>query len=309
MLTAGSGQVDLMAANDPKLFTDPVSLSYSDLNVNRGAARSRCCSLADAGEGSGTWTIEVKPQVQPSGVRSASRRGHDRSRRSADPGHGERVGGRGRRRGLRLPAPPPRLGHPQGRVRPARDAPGLAAHRWCRCSRSRQVTRAGRLARPPTDTRPPPRARAELHRRARERGRRRDALPDPARRAGGERRRRVIVHAGLARPSLVPRLGGRERRPGLRGLPVNVNNLTSRLPARHRRRRHRLPADEGVLRRRRLRPRPFTGRSLGGAYVLRAWIDDVQPPLLGLPDRRPRAGRRFAPVSSTSAPASTRTRS
>ena len=28
VLTAGSGQVDLMAATDPKLFTDPVSLSY-----------------------------------------------------------------------------------------------------------------------------------------------------------------------------------------------------------------------------------------------------------------------------------------
>ena len=68
VLTAGSGQVDLMAATDPKLFTDPVSLA-PDLNVNRGgASKSLLLSLADAGEGSGTWTIEVKPQSQPSGV-------------------------------------------------------------------------------------------------------------------------------------------------------------------------------------------------------------------------------------------------
>ena len=35
----------------------------------------------------------------------------------------------------------------------------------------------------------------------------------------------------------------------------------------------------------------FTGRSLGGAYVLRAWVDDVQPPLLGLLTSRVSAGR------------------
>ena len=35
----------------------------------------------------------------------------------------------------------------------------------------------------------------------------------------------------------------------------------------------------------------FTGRSLGGAYVLQAWVDDVQPPLLGLLTSRVSAGR------------------
>ena len=69
VLMAGSGQVDLPAANDPKLFTDPVSLSYSDLNVNRGAvSKALLLSIADGGDGAGTWTIEVKPQAQPSGV-------------------------------------------------------------------------------------------------------------------------------------------------------------------------------------------------------------------------------------------------
>ena len=35
----------------------------------------------------------------------------------------------------------------------------------------------------------------------------------------------------------------------------------------------------------------FTGRSLAGAYLLRAWIDDLQPPLLGLITNRVAAGR------------------
>ena len=45
VLTAGSGLINVITANDPKLFTDPVSLSYSDLNVTRGLCpRSRSCS-------------------------------------------------------------------------------------------------------------------------------------------------------------------------------------------------------------------------------------------------------------------------
>ena len=69
VLTSGSGEADLLAANDPKLFTDPVSLSYADLNVTRGAAsKSLLLAVADAGDGAGTWTVEVRSQSQPSGV-------------------------------------------------------------------------------------------------------------------------------------------------------------------------------------------------------------------------------------------------
>ncbi|MBA2332286.1 MAG: S8 family serine peptidase, partial [Actinobacteria bacterium] len=38
VLLSGGGLADVVAANDPKLFTDPVSLSFGDLNVNRGGA-------------------------------------------------------------------------------------------------------------------------------------------------------------------------------------------------------------------------------------------------------------------------------
>ncbi|MHB1244486.1 MAG: S8 family serine peptidase, partial [Gaiellaceae bacterium] len=68
VLTSGSGQVDLLAANDPKLFTDPVSLSFADLNTTNGtAAKTILLALADAGDGGGTWTVEVRPQSQPDG--------------------------------------------------------------------------------------------------------------------------------------------------------------------------------------------------------------------------------------------------
>ena len=69
VLTAGSGLINVVAANDPKLFTDPVSLSFADLNVSRGAvSKSLLLGIVDAGDGAGTWTVELKPQSHPSGV-------------------------------------------------------------------------------------------------------------------------------------------------------------------------------------------------------------------------------------------------
>ena len=54
VLTAGSGLANVIAANDPKLFTDPVSLSYADLNVSRGpASKSLLLAVTDAGDGAG----------------------------------------------------------------------------------------------------------------------------------------------------------------------------------------------------------------------------------------------------------------
>ena len=78
---------------------------------------------------------------------------------------------------------------------------------------------------------------------------------------------------------------------GYAGLPVNVNNLTIDYPLDigaagtvfPRTKAYYVAVDSG----RDL----FTGRSLGGAYVLRAWVDDVQPPLLGLLTSRVSAGR------------------
>jgi subtilisin family serine protease len=69
VLLAGGGFVNVQAADDPRIFTDPVSLSFGDLNVNRGGRRSSALlSISDAGGGSGTWTFDVLPQSASSGA-------------------------------------------------------------------------------------------------------------------------------------------------------------------------------------------------------------------------------------------------
>jgi hypothetical protein len=61
--------VNVDAAADPLVFTDPASVSLHDLNVNRGAVkRSRLVVLSDAGGGAGTWQVELRPQAATDGV-------------------------------------------------------------------------------------------------------------------------------------------------------------------------------------------------------------------------------------------------
>jgi minor extracellular serine protease Vpr len=69
VLLEGGGLIDVSAANDPKLFTDPTSLSYGFLDTTDGAARkSLLLALSDAGNGAGSWTVEVDPQAASTGA-------------------------------------------------------------------------------------------------------------------------------------------------------------------------------------------------------------------------------------------------
>jgi minor extracellular serine protease Vpr len=69
VLLAGGGLVNVHAADDPAVFTDPVSLSFGDLNVNRAAQRrTLLLGISDAGSGAGTWTVEIHPQSASAGV-------------------------------------------------------------------------------------------------------------------------------------------------------------------------------------------------------------------------------------------------
>jgi hypothetical protein len=78
---------------------------------------------------------------------------------------------------------------------------------------------------------------------------------------------------------------------GYAGTPVNVNNLTIDYPLDigaagtvfPRTKTYYVAVDSGRD--------PFTGRSLGGSYVLRGWVNDLDPPLLGLITTRVAAGR------------------
>ena len=59
----GGGVIDIPRADAPEVFMSPTSLSFGDLNVNKGAARRvLVVEVADAGGGSGTWTVELRPQ-------------------------------------------------------------------------------------------------------------------------------------------------------------------------------------------------------------------------------------------------------
>jgi minor extracellular serine protease Vpr len=65
----GSGLVDLPRAAAPLVFTEPSSLSFQELDVNRGSdSKAMLVRVTDAGEGSGTWDAQVEPQVSTAGT-------------------------------------------------------------------------------------------------------------------------------------------------------------------------------------------------------------------------------------------------
>ena len=69
VLLEGAGLTNVLAANDPKIFTDPQSLSFQRIDVSHGDQRkAMLLTVSDAGDGSGTWTVSVAPQAQTSGV-------------------------------------------------------------------------------------------------------------------------------------------------------------------------------------------------------------------------------------------------
>jgi minor extracellular serine protease Vpr len=69
VLLEGAGLTDVGAADDPKVFTAPQSLSFGRIDVTTGAQVSSMLLMAtDAGDGAGTWSASVAPQAQTNGV-------------------------------------------------------------------------------------------------------------------------------------------------------------------------------------------------------------------------------------------------
>jgi len=69
VLLEGAGLANVASADDPKIFTDPQSLSFERVDVSaRPQRRSLLFTVADAGDGAGTWTVSVAPQAQTTGV-------------------------------------------------------------------------------------------------------------------------------------------------------------------------------------------------------------------------------------------------
>lgn len=69
VLLEGAGLIDVNRADDPLLYTDPQSLSFRYLNVNKGAAyRTLAITVADVGGGYGDWSVELAPQAATAGA-------------------------------------------------------------------------------------------------------------------------------------------------------------------------------------------------------------------------------------------------
>ena len=69
VLLQGAGMVNVGAADDPRVFTEPSSLAFGDLNVLGGQTfKQLLLSVRDAGGGAGTWTVEVRPQSASAGA-------------------------------------------------------------------------------------------------------------------------------------------------------------------------------------------------------------------------------------------------
>ena len=69
VLLEGAGLANALAANDPKIFTDPQSLSFQRIDVSAGSQRkSMLLTLSDASGGAGNWTVSLAPQSQTTGV-------------------------------------------------------------------------------------------------------------------------------------------------------------------------------------------------------------------------------------------------
>jgi len=65
----GGGLVALPGAADPRVFTEPVSLSFPDVNVLAGAASSALLvRIEDAGGGAGTWSVGLQSQAATAGA-------------------------------------------------------------------------------------------------------------------------------------------------------------------------------------------------------------------------------------------------
>ncbi len=69
VLLEGAGQPRISVADRPLIFTDPQSLSFGYLAAG-AAANSKAIpvTVSDAGDGAGTWTAEVRPQVASPGA-------------------------------------------------------------------------------------------------------------------------------------------------------------------------------------------------------------------------------------------------
>jgi minor extracellular serine protease Vpr len=293
----GGGLVDLPRADRPLVFTEPASLSFQDLNVNlRSDSRALVVRVTDAGDGAGTWQVQLAPQstsngasldvppalfVPPGGEADlvAVARG------SADAAAGEDYGFIVLRRGEVIRRIPYEffIGRPQlGLVQPKRLV------RFQLGDTVNGPNRVSAYCCPAAPFSPPP-----------------DYVGAPMNQSGSETlyvtsidkpvaNLGVAVEASSAGSLIDPWfLGSANERDvqGYAGTPINVNELMfgfsidigaagASFPKVQR---FYVSVDSGSD--------DFTHQSYPGSYVLRSWVNDVRPPRIRLVTRRVTAGR------------------
>jgi len=307
VLQEGGGLASLTRARDPRLFTDPVSLSLGDLDVNHGAAsRELLLRLTDAGGGAGTWTVGLAPQSATGGTRVTM------PGLVSIPPDGEVV----------LPV----------RAEAAGDAPAGDDYGFVVLSRdgiTRRVPYVFFVERPALESM----AATPLGRTQRgttlagESRVSRYRWPDapfgpsstytgPAMHEDGAETLyvlRVDRPAANAGVSVVSQSRGAQVEPffllgrdentiaGQAGLPVDVNNLSARFKDDAGAAGVELPRAQAYYVAVDAPRDPFTGKLLAGTYTLRSWIDDVTPPTVRLLTTRVSAGRPTIVLRATDA--------
>jgi len=293
----GGGLVSIPRADDPQIFTGPVSLSFGDLNVNHGArSGALLVQLSDAGGGAGDWTVRLAPQAQTRGVTLSVPAlvslapGGDVSlpvvaRAAADAEAGDQMGFVVLTKGAITRHVP----YYFAVTRPALESlPAMPLATSQEGDTVRGVSAVSQYRFPATPFGPPV-----------------NYVGRPMNEAGVEHlywtrvsvptiNFGVSVFLQSANSIIDPWvLGSADENDvqGYAGTPVNVNglmfdyraNIEAAGAAFPRAKRYYIAVDSGSD--------PFTGASFPGQYLLRSWVDDLRPPLVRLLTTRVAAGR------------------
>jgi minor extracellular serine protease Vpr len=297
-LLQGAGFVNVPAADDPQIFTEPASLSFGDVQIGASSvSKQLLLTLSDAGGGAGTWTVELRPQTATGGVAVsvpplvAIPPGGNASipvTVVANPGAapGDNVGYLVLRRGAvarRVPyaafALRPALA--SARVRPLRRVQSGSTRRGASAANAYRFPTSPFGHSPDYGVGPP-------------------MVEDGAERLFSIRLRKRVMNFGVSivtqsRGSAIDPfvLGAKDENSvqGYVGTPTNINGLTNGylLPIGAAGAQFALPGtyyvsvDSGR--------NEFTGRRLAGTWRLRSWVNDLRRPTIRLLTKRVTAGR------------------
>ncbi|HEY3188736.1 MAG TPA: S8 family serine peptidase [Solirubrobacteraceae bacterium] len=296
VLLEGAGLVSIPAADSPRIFSNPASLSFGDLKPAGAAVRvPMLLSVQDAGGGAGTWTVQLLAQsastgaslelpplitVPPGGATEVSVAARAASGAVSGDNYGFvilRQGAVTRRIPYAFFVSQPQLPR-QGAPRQLKRLQ-VGTTRYGASSVDTYRFPGSPFGPPPSYTGP------QMH-------------EDGAERTYVMRIDEPVVNFGaaieassagsLVDPWLLGSLDENDVE-GYAGTPVNVNSFTLNYQLD-------VGAAGAVF------PRPKTyyvsvdspktqGRLLGGRYLLRSWVDDVRPPAVTLVTRRVAAGR------------------